>query len=65
MPRIAVNYGLVIAGIVATFFLVLAVALIDIQSATEPAQNWVRFMLVLAILLITVVGGSLIKRKSR
>lgn len=64
MTNMKPNIGLAITGIAAALFLLLAGALLNIQNHSEAAANWVRFIFGLAILLISVVGGSLLILKS-
>jgi len=59
--RLVVNYGLVIAGIVAVFAIsVLFPSLANISLATERSVGWLKFVAGIIVLLITVAGGSLL-----
>jgi len=59
--RLVVNYGLVIAGIVAIFAIyVLFPSLANVSFATERSVDWLKFVAGIIVLLITVAGGSLL-----
>jgi len=59
--RLVVNYGLVIASIVAVFAIsVLFPSLANVSFATERSVDWLSFVAGMIVLLIIVGGGSLL-----